>query len=135
MAGKTNPKSFAVISGFLLAVVFISYGSFPVMATTYYVNPGESIQAAIDSASYGETVQVAAGTYVENITLKNGVKVLGAGPLSTTIDGAFSGSVVTSTGCDPNTILEGFTIANGTGTNVGSGDNGGGMWNSLSNPT
>ncbi|MHC4573324.1 MAG: hypothetical protein ACYS76_04215 [Planctomycetota bacterium] len=85
MAGKTNLKSFAVISGFLLAAVFISYGSYPVMATTYYVNPGESIQAAIDSASYGETVQVAAGTYVENITLKNGVKVLGAGPLSTTM--------------------------------------------------
>ncbi|MHC4573323.1 MAG: right-handed parallel beta-helix repeat-containing protein, partial [Planctomycetota bacterium] len=63
------------------------------------------IQTGIGAAGYGSTVYVAAGTYVENITLKNGVKLLGAGPLSTTIDGDASGSVVTSTGCDPNTIL------------------------------
>jgi pectin methylesterase-like acyl-CoA thioesterase len=79
-----------------------------------YVNPGDSIQAAIDSASYGDTVHVAVGTYYENITLKNGVAVIGAGASTTVIDGNASGSVVTSADCDPNTRLEGFTITNGS---------------------
>jgi parallel beta-helix repeat protein len=74
------------------------------------------IQDAIDVASYGDTVQVAEGTYTENITLKNGVAVIGAGAENCIIDGNLNGSVVTSNSCDPNTVLDGFTITNGSVT-------------------
>ena len=93
--------------------------------------PGDSatIQGGIDLASYGDTVQVAADTYVENITLKNGVALIGAGAATTTIDGNAAGSVVTSTSCDPNTVLDGFTITNGDAFS------GGGMYNAGGSPT
>jgi hypothetical protein len=111
----------------LVAAGFVLYLGSPVLASTYYVNPGESIQDAIDGASYGDTIQVADGTYVELITLKNGVALIGAGASTTTIDGNDAGSVVTSITCDPNTVLSGFTITNGI--------SGGGMHNKNSNPT
>ena len=93
--------------------------------------PGDSatIQGGIDLASYGDTVQVAANTYVENITLKNGVALIGAGAATTTIDGNAAGSVVTSTSCDPNTVFDGFTITNGDA------NSGGGMYNAGGGPT
>lgn len=39
-----------------------------------------TIQAAIDAATDGATVLIAAGTYSENVTLKSGVDVQGIGP-------------------------------------------------------
>ena len=82
-------------------------------ADDYYISSGQFIQTAIDSASYGDTVYVAAGTYIENITLKNGVALIGANPNTTVINGNQGGSVVTSPECDPNTLLFGFTLTNG----------------------
>ncbi len=87
-----------------------------------YVNPGQSIQTAIDSANYGDTIYVAPGTYIENVTLKNGVGLMGTDPNTTILDGSHNGSVVTSPECDPNTLLSNFTIING------SSGNGGGLW-------
>jgi len=104
----------------ILLGIFISYCVDVVLATTYYVNPGESIQTAIDSASYLDTVQVAAGTYIENITLKNGVALVGAGAASTTID-PNDGTVIMAAGCDPNTRLSGFTITGAAGATYGGG--------------
>ncbi len=156
MAEKTNLKTFWVVSVYALAAAFVLYWTNPVSATIYYVNPGESIQAAIDAASYGDTVEVAAGTYVENIMLKNGVALIGAGESTTTIDGNYAGTVVTvPSGCDSNTVIDGFTITNGHTTKGGGMHNyhnsnptvvnctfsnndasyGGGMYNSESNPT
>jgi parallel beta-helix repeat protein len=37
--------------------------------TPYYVNPGESIQAAVDAADLGDTIVVRDGTYTENINV------------------------------------------------------------------
>ena len=115
----------------MMAVVFISYCPCRVLATTYYVNPGESIKDAIDGASYGDTIEVSAGGYTELITLKNGVAIIGAGASTTTIDGGATGTVVTSSFCDPNTVLDGFTITNGGWAVV----KGGGMYNDSSSPT
>ena len=78
-----------------------------------------TIQGAIDTAINGDTVIVAPGTYYENITLKEGVQVRGAGADVTTIDGGRAGSVVTAIGVGPDTVLDGFTITNGGGSSGG----------------
>ena len=46
-------------------------------ATTVQVQPGESIQAALDAAAPGSTVQVAAGEYAESLTLTKAVRLVG----------------------------------------------------------
>jgi parallel beta-helix repeat protein len=95
--------------------------------------PGDSatIQGAIDGASNGDTVQVAAGTYTENINFNGkNISVIGAGPNLSIIDGDGSGSVVKcNSGETSTTVLGGFTITNGSAT-VGAG-----MYNYNSSPT
>jgi nitrous oxidase accessory protein NosD len=45
-----------------------------------HVRPGESIQQAINKASRGDTIVVAAGTYAEQLTIsKDGIKLIGKG--------------------------------------------------------
>jgi len=104
----------------ILVGILVSYCLCPALATIYYVNPGESIQTAIDSASYGDTVEVTAGTYAENITLKSGVALIGAGAASTSID-PNDDTVVYADVCDPNTRLIGFTITGAAGSEYGGG--------------
>jgi parallel beta-helix repeat protein len=95
--------------------------------------PGDSatIQKAINGASDGDTVQVAAGTYTENINFNGkNISVIGAGPDLSIIDGGAAGSVVTcDSGETSTTVLDGFTITNG------SASSGGGMLNASSSPT
>jgi hypothetical protein len=96
----------------------------------------DKIQDGIDAVT-GSTVHVAAGYYIENITLIDGVEVLGAGAGVSFIDGGESGSVVTAIGVGSSTRLDGFTITNGTGTYDASFDlfGGGGMLNNSSSLT
>ncbi|MDY6893482.1 MAG: DUF1565 domain-containing protein, partial [Chloroflexota bacterium] len=91
-------------------------------------NPYQTIDKGIDEAIAGDTVHVAAGTYVENITMKGGVVIQGAGADVTSINGTRAGSVVTSIGLDATAKLAGFTITNG------SAFTGGGMYNENSSP-
>ncbi len=52
----------------------------PASAATVNVSPGQSIQAAINSAPPGSTINVAAGLYRESIVIrKDGIKLRGAG--------------------------------------------------------
>lgn len=69
------------------------------------------IQFAINQAASGDTVLVAAGTYVENITLKTGVHVLSN--QGATIQGNGLTQVVDASGTGPGAILEGFVITGG----------------------
>lgn len=73
--------------------------------------PGDysTIQEAIDAARPGDKVLVAAGTYKENITLKNGAEIIGAGADVTTIT-APSGNIVTVGSAGLRTSIRGFTI-------------------------
>jgi parallel beta-helix repeat protein len=96
---------------------------------TWGIDAFANIGAGIDMAEYGTTVHVAAGVYMENITLKNGVALIGAGTGSALIYAGGSGRVVYSSGCDANTILEGFIITGGYSSY------GGGMYNKGSSPT
>ena len=98
--------------------------------------PYTSIQAAITDANAGDTVLVHAGTYVENINFSGkAITVRSAnGAAGTIIDGNASGSVVTfNSGEGSGSILDGFTIRNGSGN--GSGNGGGGIYCSSSAPT
>jgi parallel beta-helix repeat protein len=86
-------------------------------------NPWATIGYALNQTVCGDTIKVAAGTYNENIALKGGVQVLGAGSDVTTIQGSGNSSVVTADGVGPSTRLDGFTITGGHA------QDGGGMYN------
>jgi len=107
-----------------------------VFAATLHVPSSEylTIQAAIDAAVREDTVQVAAGTYTERITMKSGVIIRGAGAgdnplIHSIIDGGGTGTVVTAEDVDSTARLEGFKITNG------SGNSSGGMFIYTSSPT
>ena len=89
----------------------------------------QTIQAGIDAATSGDTVQVAAGTYQETITMKSGVTIQGAGQGVSIIDGQEKGHVVTANSVDSAATLDGFTITNGRSFA------GGGMYIVDSSPT
>lgn len=82
-----------------------------------------SIQAAINDAAAGDTVRVLAGTYDENISLKSGVTLQGAGAVSTIINGRRAGSVVTAIAVDSAAKIDGFTLTGGSNIR------GGGIYN------
>jgi len=88
-------------------------------ATTINV-PGDylTIQAAIDYSEDGDTVSVAAGTYVENINFNGkNIALIGADRETTIIDGNQNGSVVVfENGETNNALLMDFTITNGSGS-------------------
>jgi parallel beta-helix repeat protein len=119
-------SSFFLVRLLIIVMFLFSVSPTPTVATTRCVNPGgtggcyDSIQKAIDDSSAGDTINVAAGTYVEDITLKAGVKVIGAGASSSIIQGtggtpstrapvvkANEGNITSDT------LLQGFTITGG----------------------
>ncbi len=91
-----------------------------------------TIQTAIDQAQSKDDIEVAPGTYYEDIDFRGkAVRLYGReGAAATTIDGGRNGSVVTcANGETADTILEGLTITGG------SAHYGGGMYNYGSSPT
>lgn len=78
------------------------------------VNPGQSIQSAIDHALPGETVSVSPGAYNEDLTLRGDIDVLGSGADTTILTGTGTGPVVTATTIG-NMEFSGFTVQ-GSGT-------------------
>lgn len=93
----------------------------PVDGHTFGTDAFAKIQHGIDAVASPGTVHVAAGIYVENITLKDGVEVLGAGADVTTIDGGKADSVVKADAVGSNTVIDGFTITNGSAPFHGGG--------------
>jgi hypothetical protein len=96
-----------------------------------------TIQLAINASVNGDTVQVAPGTYVENLNfLGKAIRVTSEqGPQVTIIDGNQNGSVVVFvSGEGPQSLLSGFTIRNGNAA-FGGAYRGGGIRVQNSSPT
>jgi hypothetical protein len=78
------------------------------------VDPCATIQFALNIATPGDTIRVAAGTYDENLGITtNGLTLLGAGPAVTTIRGGQFGNVIQTgivTDDVATFVIEGFTI-------------------------
>ena len=67
-----------------LAIAALTIAS-PVFATadTHVVHPGESIQAAVDAASPGDTILVTPGTYRESVRIvTDGLTLRAHGPVT-----------------------------------------------------
>src|SRR5688572_11313853 len=97
-----------------------------------------TIQSAINAAVNGDTIEVAPGTYTENLNfLGKAIRVTSEqGPQVTVIDGSGQQSsvVVFASGEGPQSILNGFTVRNGNATG-GSSFRGGGIRIQNSSPT
>ena len=97
------------------------------IGTDAFAEIQEGINAIVDNG----TVNVAAGTYNENIVIsdKPRLQLLGAGAGVTTINGDGTGSVVTGNNINPDSRIEGFTITGGQAIVAGNGgDRGGGIY-------
>ena len=74
--------AFSVFIVLVIYIVLLSTCS----ATTWYVNPGDSIQDAIDSATHGDTVIVNSSTYYENIHFSGkNIVLTGTDPTDTAV--------------------------------------------------
>ncbi|HEB50720.1 MAG TPA: DUF1565 domain-containing protein [Desulfobulbus sp.] len=138
----TINRFFFTVATVVLLVPFL--GSTWIQAGTRLRVPAHypTIQKALDAASPGDTVQVAAGTYFEHITLKKGVILEGGWNADfsrrdregfvTVIDGARDkGPVVV--GAD-GAVLDGFTIIHGSLRTTGDEDMGSGIYCKKSSP-
>jgi hypothetical protein len=120
---------------FLITVLAVSaFG-----AVRYVPAQFPTIQAAINASASGDTVLVDPGTYMENLLFTGAaIEVRSTtGPYNTFIDGGMAGSVVAFImGEGRDTVLEGFTIMNGSGTLVNLTQFcGGGIFCDSSSPT
>jgi len=103
----------------------------PAQSTFKVPSQYKKVQAAIDAANNLDVVLVDPGTYPENLDFKGKritVKSTG-GPTVTVLDGKLQGSVVTfRSGENSRSVLEGFTLKNGSGTVNGTKSFGGGIY-------
>lgn len=79
-----------------------------------------TIQAAVTKAVSGDTVQVAAGTYYEDVKINNkAIKVLGSAPATTTVQGFSRPFQMTGFNNSGSVEIAGFTITGGSDYGIG----------------
>jgi len=134
---KTSPFApQAVFTGLSSGIYASQFIALPPTATLEVGPSGyafNSIQNAIAVAAAGDTVLVHAGTYQENIIIDAVDLTIKAasGPIVTTIDGNGTGPAISFTNCSDSSVLEGFTLTNGTAV---SASEGGGIYCYQSDP-
>lgn len=78
--GRVPFARVSLLTAVLVAATVVA-GAPPAEAHVFVVNPGESIQAAVDAASPGSRIEVRPGTYAESVLIaKDGITLVGAGP-------------------------------------------------------
>src|SRR5262249_43352983 len=86
---------------------YVSSGGSDVTGDGTSLNPWQTIQYGVDNVGSNGTVNVAAGTYKENVTINQPVTVAGAGQGSTFVDPAMSAPEP----CDDSSLcLSGHTV-------------------------
>ncbi len=116
-----------IASGIILTIVLTSALIWvariqPVRATTITVpDDYATIQGAINAASDGDTINVRAGTYHENVIINKKISLVGENSGTTIIDGSGNGNVVLMTSASDTANISSFTLRNGRGINDGSG--------------
>lgn len=108
--GVLNTRLLAVVGLIFISAVLISNASAATIAVcsdaTY-----TTIQAGINAANPGDTIQVCAGTYDEDVTVnKANLKIVGAGAGSTNVRGPIGGGGSTFVIADSGVEIRNFTI-------------------------
>ncbi len=89
--------------------------------------PCATIAAAIGKAASGGTIYIAAGTYIENLTVDKDLTFVGAGADVTFVDGGGAGRVFESTSFSK-LILSNLTVQNGVAPSTPVPQPGGGIY-------
>ncbi|PTY01552.1 hypothetical protein DB346_12440 [Verrucomicrobia bacterium LW23] len=88
-------------------------------ATLVNVAGAGRIQNAVHAVAANGTVSVAAGTYIENVSINKSLTLNGAGAATTTMQGTGTGAVLTIASGGHTVNISGITITNGAGSNGG----------------
>ena len=132
---ENNPVTLDTLPPHAKSSFEFNYGGFDLIIEGHFAFIQDGIEASLE----GDTVLVAAGTYVENINFngKNIVVKSSDGASNTIIDGNNNFSVVTFTNGETNSAhLKGFTLINGSGNDyLGADYDGGGIFCFNSSPT
>ena len=96
---------------FLLLTTSCLYQIKPASSSTINV-PTEygTIQAAVDNATAGDTIQVGPGIYYEHVLINKSLTIVGENPQTTIVDGTGNGTIFNLEGS--NIYISGFTIRN-----------------------
>jgi hypothetical protein len=134
---KRQPKQIHIV---LLAVVFFFFSLNALASNTWYVNgvtgnnandgrtaatAYRTIIHAISMSTSGDSITVAAATYMENLNVPFDLTIAGSAARTTIIDGGHSATVVTISNANAHVRLSQVTIRNGSGLLHG----GGGIYN------
>jgi len=84
-----------------------------------YEHPYQFIQEGIDNADDGDTVYVFNGTYIENVVVDKGLKLIGENNQSTIIDGDFYDNTIWVSASS--VTINGFTVINSKDSGLKSG--------------
>jgi parallel beta-helix repeat protein len=127
----------SVLFALVLMLSFSLVTAMPAAAATITVGPGgpptydyATIQSAVTAAGPGDTINVAAGTYNENVVIptgKDGLQIIGHSNADTFITGGITAfdcsSQVTINGFDISDCFYGIVIRSTTGSSIISGNN------------
>jgi len=110
---QANSASGTVVVNPLESIVYVdpSYSS---STPGWHCDRFNTIQPAVDRLELGNggTVNVAAGTYAEHVTINKTITLNGAGKLTTIITGGGMGQVLSVVSPADSVIVNGFTISN-----------------------